>query len=70
VQALLQNVQANASEIGKWSIFPTYPTAFVLAANTVIEFTGDTQRIEKHFSQHSNSGSISVGYGPFSMNAR
>lgn len=53
-----------------FSMFPAYPTAFIIAANTIIEFTGKTSHIETHFSQHSNSGSMSVGYGPFSMNGR
>jgi hypothetical protein len=58
------------TQIADHSQFPAYPTSFVLAANTVIEFSGQTSKIETHFSQHSNSGSMSVGYGPFAMHGR
>jgi hypothetical protein len=58
------------TKIAQCSMFPAYPTACVVAANTVIEFTGQTSHIETHFSQHSNLGSMSVGYGPFTMSGR
>ncbi|KFY69295.1 hypothetical protein V496_00361 [Pseudogymnoascus sp. VKM F-4515 (FW-2607)] len=67
LQKWLKDVELNAGELKKWTQFPCYPTSFVVAANTVIEFTGSTTHIEQHFSSHSNSGSMSVGYGPFSM---
>ena len=72
LQKWLENVSDPAvmKNIADYSEFPAYPTAFVLAANTVIEFTGQTSDIETHFSQHSNSGSMSVGYGPFAMQGR
>ncbi|KAL5346190.1 hypothetical protein ACLOAV_008456, partial [Pseudogymnoascus australis] len=67
LQKWLKDVELNAGQLKKWTQFPCYPTSFVVAANTVIEFTGSTTHIEQHFSSHSNSGSMSVGYGPFSM---
>jgi hypothetical protein len=36
----------------------------------ISQFEGDTQHIENHFSEHSNSGSVSVGWGPFSVSSR
>ncbi|KAE8150823.1 hypothetical protein BDV25DRAFT_139419 [Aspergillus avenaceus] len=56
-------------ELQKYSMFPAYPTSFIVAADTTIEFHGNTQHMEKHFSAQSNSGSVSVGWGPFSVNS-
>jgi hypothetical protein len=54
-------------DIAMYSQFPAYPTSFIVAADTTIEFTGSTKHIEQQFDSHSNSGSVSVGYGPFSV---
>lgn len=35
-----------------------------------LQFTGNTSHIEDHFSAHSNSGSTSVGWGPFHVSSR
>ncbi|KAL8789140.1 MAG: hypothetical protein Q9195_006961 [Heterodermia aff. obscurata] len=56
-------------DIVGYSQFPAYPTSFIVAADTTIEFNGSTQHIEEHFSSHSNSGNLSVGYGPWSVNS-
>ena len=56
-------------DIVGYSQFPAYPTSFIVAADTTIEFSGSTQHIEEHFSSHSNSGNLSVGYGPWSVNS-
>ena len=34
-----------------------------------LQFHGDTQHVEKHFSQQSNSGGVSVGWGPFCVSS-
>lgn len=57
------------SKLAQYNSFPAFPTSFLLAANTSIEFHGDTQHIEDHFSAQSNSGSVSVGWGPFSVSS-
>ncbi|KAK0612567.1 hypothetical protein B0T17DRAFT_564881 [Bombardia bombarda] len=54
-------------QLAQYNSFPAFPTSFVLAANTVIDFKGSTQHIEDHFSSSSSSGSSSVGWGPFSV---
>lgn len=54
-------------DIALWSQFPAYPTSFIVAADTTIEFRGSTKHIEEHFDSHSNSGGASVGYGPWSV---
>ncbi|KAG8811633.1 hypothetical protein FRC17_002371, partial [Serendipita sp. 399] len=52
-----------------YSLFPFYSTAFLLAANLVLEFKGDTSDISAHFHSSSTSGSVKVGYGPFSVSS-
>ncbi|CVK85864.1 uncharacterized protein FMAN_06638 [Fusarium mangiferae] len=47
---------------GEWA-FPAYPTAFVIAADTAIEFKGEAKAIEEFW----KSGSELVGYGPWSV---
>lgn len=68
---LLQKMikEQNAADIATWSQFPAYPTSFIVAADTIIEFTGATKHIEEHFDSHSNSGGASVGYGPWSVSS-
>ncbi|KAL9111844.1 MAG: hypothetical protein Q9227_003694 [Pyrenula ochraceoflavens] len=56
-------------QIGEYSQFPAYPTSFIVAADTTIEFNGSTKHIEQHFNSHSNSGGLSVGYGPWSVSS-
>ncbi|KAI1192407.1 hypothetical protein F5X97DRAFT_317457 [Nemania serpens] len=56
-------------ELAQYNTFPSYPTSFVVAANTTLEFRGNTQHIEDHFSSENNSGSMSVGWGPFSVSS-
>ncbi|KAG6827938.1 hypothetical protein H0H92_009872 [Tricholoma furcatifolium] len=56
-------------ELERYSTFPMYPTAFLLAANVVLELTGETTDLQTSFQQSSVSGSASFGYGPFRMNA-
>ena len=59
----------NLEDIDLYSQFPAYPTAFIVAADTTIEFSGSTKHIEQQFDSHSNSGGLSVGYGPWSVSS-
>ncbi|KAG6806552.1 hypothetical protein H0H87_001604, partial [Tephrocybe sp. NHM501043] len=43
--------------------------AFLLAANTVLEISGETSAIQNHFKTSTTSASGSVGYGPFSVSS-
>jgi hypothetical protein len=52
-------------ELQRYSTFPLYPTAFLMAANVVLEFTGETTAIQTHFQTSSYSASAQVSYGPF-----
>ncbi|KAF2019517.1 hypothetical protein BU24DRAFT_386453 [Aaosphaeria arxii CBS 175.79] len=59
----------DVATIDQYDQFPAYPTSFIVAADTTIEFSGSTKHIEEHFDSHSNSGSASVGWGPWSASS-
>jgi hypothetical protein len=46
--------------LAMFSQFPAYPTSFIVAADTTVEFTASTKHIEQQFESHSNSGGVSV----------
>jgi hypothetical protein len=56
--------------LAQYNSFPAFPTSFIVAADTSIEFDGNTSHIEDHFAAQSNSGSVSFGWGPFSVSSR
>ncbi|KAJ7307798.1 hypothetical protein DFH08DRAFT_1051408, partial [Mycena albidolilacea] len=58
-------------ELKRYSIFPMFPTAFLVACNVVLEISGSTSKLQTMFntSSSSTSASLSVGYGPFSASA-
>ncbi|KAI8627421.1 hypothetical protein F5Y19DRAFT_477635 [Xylariaceae sp. FL1651] len=56
-------------ELAQYNSSPSFPTSFIVAANTALEFHGNTQHVEDHFSAQSTSGSISVDWGPFSVSS-
>ena len=55
------------TELAQYNTFPAFPTSFVVAADVVLEFTGNTQSIERHFHQESNTATARFGWGPFSV---
>ncbi|PMD17156.1 hypothetical protein NA56DRAFT_708036 [Hyaloscypha hepaticicola] len=55
--------------INQYDQFSAYPTSFIVAADTNIEFSGSTKHIQEHFDSHSNAGSTSVGRGPWSASS-
>lgn len=69
IQKWMAKPKESISDLAKYNMFPAFPTSFIIAANTTIEFHGNTQHIEQHMSSQSNSGSVSVGYGPWSVNS-
>ncbi|KAJ6580024.1 hypothetical protein DFH09DRAFT_1309984 [Mycena vulgaris] len=58
-------------ELSRYSTFPMFPTAFLVACNVVLEISGSTSKLQTTFntSSSSTSASLSVGYGPFSASA-
>jgi hypothetical protein len=55
--------------INQYDQFPAYPTSFIIATDTTIEFSGSTKHIEEHFDLNSDSTSASVGWGPWSASS-
>ncbi|UPK92186.1 hypothetical protein LCI18_003121 [Fusarium solani-melongenae] len=53
----------------KYSYFPSYPTAFIIASNVELEFRGDTTNLEEAIDSSSFDANLKVGYGPFSLGA-
>ncbi|KAH7259039.1 uncharacterized protein BKA55DRAFT_591838 [Fusarium redolens] len=51
-------------ESDEWS-FPTYPTFFIIAADTMVEFKGETKAIEEFW----RPSGVTVGYGPWSVSS-
>ncbi|GLB44721.1 hypothetical protein LshimejAT787_1800580 [Lyophyllum shimeji] len=52
-------------ELQRYSTFPMYPVAFLLAANVVLEISGETTAIQTHFQEESYGVSTQMSYGPF-----
>lgn len=54
-------------QLNNYNLFPMYPTAFLLAANVVLEVEGETADLQSHFESASYAGSVDVGFGPFQV---
>jgi len=59
----------DSAQLGQYSYFPSYPTAFIVAANVQLEFRGDTTHLESAIESSSFDSNVKVGYGPFSLSA-
>lgn len=53
----------------EYTEFCSYPTAFVVASNVELEFSGDTLSLESALESSSTEANVEVGYGPFSLSA-
>lgn len=53
----------------QYGYFPSYPTAFIVAANIELEFRGDTTNLEDAMESSHFDANVKVGYGPFSLSA-
>ena len=51
----------------KYNQFCSYPTAFVVASNVELEFTGNTSHLESKLEASRTEANLKVGYGPFSI---
>ncbi|KAI5118419.1 hypothetical protein M0805_005503 [Coniferiporia weirii] len=56
--------QEREEELLLYSTFPVYPTAFLVAANVVLEISGETSAIQSHFDSSNTTASASVNFGP------
>ncbi|CCF39588.1 hypothetical protein CH063_10376 [Colletotrichum higginsianum] len=52
---------------GEYQQFSSYPTAFVIAADIELTFSGDTTKLESAVSASSTQANVSVGWGPFAV---
>uniref|UniRef100_A0A0D2Y3C3 Uncharacterized protein n=1 Tax=Fusarium oxysporum (strain Fo5176) TaxID=660025 RepID=A0A0D2Y3C3_FUSOF len=52
---------------GTYQQFSSYPSAFVVAADIQLSFSGDTSKLESAVSASSSSANLAVGYGPFAI---
>ncbi|KAF4444164.1 hypothetical protein F53441_11222 [Fusarium austroafricanum] len=57
--------KGDGEDIHQPSLFPAYPTAFIITANTTIEFMGPTKAIQVFW----RSGGEKLDYGPWSVKA-
>ncbi|KAK1756581.1 hypothetical protein QBC47DRAFT_299400 [Echria macrotheca] len=51
----------------KYEQFCSYPSAFVVAADVELEFTGNTSHLESKLEASRTEANLKVGYGPFSF---
>jgi hypothetical protein len=68
---LEKTTQGAEEERAKYSTFPFFPTAFLVACNVVLEISGSTSKLQTLFNSKSSSTSAAaeVSYGPFSASA-
>jgi hypothetical protein len=66
-EKLHEYVRANKPVPAKYAEFCSYPTAFVVASNVELEFSGNTSSLESALESSSTEANLSVGYGPFSV---
>ncbi|KAG7096293.1 hypothetical protein E1B28_003740 [Marasmius oreades] len=62
-----QSPADHATEMSRYSTFPMYPTAFLLACNIVLEISGETTHVQSHFSTSSITAKGSISYGAFKV---
>ncbi|KAF3901320.1 hypothetical protein ABW20_dc0101226 [Dactylellina cionopaga] len=66
---LLEYAQRNEVPKADYQQFSSYPTAFVIASNVELGFSGDTSSLESSLEASSSDANASVGVGPFSCSA-
>lgn len=66
-EKLHEFVRANKAIPAQYAEFPSYSTAFVVACNVELEFSGDTSSLESSLESSSTEANLSVGYGPFAI---
>jgi len=62
-------IEGNVTPTAAYQLFSSYPTAFIVAANVELTFSGDTTHLKSSLESSSTEANISVGYGPFSLSA-
>lgn len=60
----------NQTELGRFGMFPAYPTAFIVAAETELEISCSNTFASAFMESSSTDSQFSVHYGPWSASAR
>ncbi|KAI1741520.1 hypothetical protein F4680DRAFT_66843 [Xylaria scruposa] len=68
-QALQKAAADNKAVDTDYTQFCSYPSAFVLASNVELAFSGDTSHLESSLEASATEANVSVGWGPFSISA-
>lgn len=68
-QALQKAAITNTPVATDYTLFSSYPNAFVIACNVELEFSGDTSSLQSSMEASSTEGNASIGIGPFSISA-
>ncbi|KAL8802865.1 MAG: hypothetical protein Q9182_003552 [Xanthomendoza sp. 2 TL-2023] len=68
-EELHQYVARNLPVDPEYTQFCSYPTAFVVASNVELEFSGNTSSLESALESSSTEANVEVGYGPFALSA-
>ena len=66
-EKLLERVRDDKAPEPDWQQFSSYPTAFVVAANVELSFSGNTSTLQSTLEASSTEANLSVGWGPFSV---
>ena len=61
--------QKDNKSLAQYPYFPSYPTAFIVASNIELEFSGDTSNLESAVESSHTDAQVKVGWGPFSLSA-
>ncbi|KAL8804798.1 MAG: hypothetical protein Q9200_005682 [Gallowayella weberi] len=68
-EELHKYVAQNVPVDPEYTQFCSYPTAFVVASNVELEFSGNTSSLESALESSSTEANVEVGYGPFALSA-
>lgn len=62
--------ERNQTELGKFGMFPAYPTGFIVAADVELEITCGDSYAASFMKSSSTDSSLAINYGPWAASAR
>lgn len=60
----------NETELGKFGMFPSYPTSFVVAADVELEISCGESFASSFMASTTTDSSLAINYGPWRASAR
>lgn len=66
-EKLQTDVENHRAVQDKYNQFCSYPSAFIVASNVELDFTGDTSHLESKLEASRTEVNLKIGYGPFSI---